>query len=101
MSDFANQQPLFRTTDPVTSSLAAEKLTRGGKRDSQKQQVLDYLRQHPGRWTSAEIAKYGHMERHMAARRLPDLEEDKLVQRCGTKYACSITGHAAVIWRLL
>lgn len=99
MPEFPNQQTLFRNTDPETSRLAAEDLTRRGKRGHQKQQILSYLKTCVGYETSAEIARWGQMDRHMVARRLPDLERDGLVERCGLG-ECRVTGHQAVTWRV-
>jgi|TARA_R110000824_G_scaffold7972_4_gene36392 predicted ArsR family transcriptional regulator len=87
---------LFRNTDPITSIQAAQFFQKSGARSSQKSTVLDFVRSHPA-LTSKEIAKALDMCRYAVARRLPDLESDGSVCKCGIK---QIGGERdAVTWR--
>ena len=94
---FLDSQPLARSSDPVTSHLAAEKFTKSGKRQSQKQMVLDAVRSFPGR-TSAELANLMRVSRYLPARRLPDLKADGLIVVGGMR-ECRITGERSLTWR--
>jgi len=38
------------------------------------------------------------MDRHMVARRLPDLERDKLIERSEMR-TCTASGRPAITWR--
>ena len=49
--------PLARTTDPVSSHLAAEAITASGLRASQKRAILEALRSHAEHCTSLELAR--------------------------------------------
>jgi erythromycin esterase-like protein len=97
-AEFPNRAPLAARGDPVTSTIAADELTRSGVRANQKRALLDWMRRDGGTRTSAEIAHHGGFDRYMAARRLPDLARDSLVRRCDPK-ACTVTGHLAVTWK--
>lgn len=88
-----------RCTDPVTSSIAADKITRSGVRGRQAAQVLDALRAYGLPVTSAELAVLADLDRYMVARRLPDLERQGHVTRMDYD-TCSVTGHKAVLWRV-
>lgn len=62
-----------RRCDPVSSHQAADEAERSGLIASQAEQTLAAVRAHPGR-TSREIAERSGLDRHMVARRLPELE---------------------------
>lgn len=66
---------LARRTDPETSHEAAERLVESGRHGSQKAVVYAALCEHPG-ITSKELALRANLDRHVVARRLPDLRED-------------------------
>src|SRR5580693_1525374 len=74
-----NRAPLARSSDPLSSHLAAAELERSGRRAGQKRALLEWLRGQSRPMTSAEIARASGMERHGVARRLPDCERDGLV----------------------
>ena len=94
---FANRAPIAAAGDPESSHQSAHELTASGKRDAQKKQVLEALVGMKQAVTSAELAEWAVLDRHMVARRLPDLEADLLVRRAG-KRNCRITGHEAIVW---
>ena len=101
---------LARRTDPITSHIAAADHVQSGANDKQKFLVLTFLRRYVASLnrypTSAELAdKYG-MDRHMVAKRLPDLEREGLVAKdeCMgqlTKRKCTVNGTTACIWKVL
>jgi hypothetical protein len=93
-----NHAPIASHRDPVSSHLAAAEITASGLRDSQKRIILDWLRGRATALTSAEISRDAGLDRHMVARRLPDLERDGLVQR-GAERTCTATGRRAITWR--
>jgi hypothetical protein len=94
----ANRAPLARSSDPLSSHLAAAEVTRSGRRGAQKRALLSWLRGRTTAMTSAEIAVAAEMDRYAVARRLPDLERDGLVVRCGMR-ECGATGRPSVTWR--
>lgn len=72
--------PRARTRDPLSSHAAADEGERSGRIGRQMQRVLDAIRATPG-MTSGELAARHGMDRHMVARRCPDLERRGLVRR--------------------
>ena len=97
---------LARTTDPVSSHLAAREHVESGRNESQKDEVLEMVRlafmfaTKP--ITSRELAAMFNAERYMVARRLADLKRDHLViQSPRTEMRkCRVSGRLAVTWRL-
>ena len=68
-----------KRNDPPTSAEAAEAIY-SGRYAEQKAIVLEACRDHPG-LTSKQLAKQCNLDRHMVARRLPDLALDHKVFR--------------------
>src|ERR1700693_2321979 len=97
--EFPNRAPLASRNDPVTSTLAAAKFTQSGNRASRKSELLEWLRSDGRILTSLENSSFscGRFERHDVAKRLPDLERDKLVRRCPERI-CSISGYQSITW---
>jgi hypothetical protein len=96
--DFKNEAPIARRSDPVGSHKAAAALNNSGRRNTQKETVLQALRQHPDK-TSAELHELsGELDRVTFARRLPDLETDGYAARSGERL-CAATGHTCVTWK--
>lgn len=88
-----------RESDPDTSVEAAHEIVSRGTLNSQCQAVLAALRARDGS-TSAEVGKLidcGQNSRHVAGRRLPDLESHGLVRR-GAARKCDATGRRAITW---
>jgi len=94
-SERVKPEQLARGTDPSTSHEAAEQLIQTGTASNQRDACLAVLRQQDGQ-TSAEI---GVMvgDRHMPARRLPDLKKLGLVRK-GEARVCRANGTRAVTW---
>jgi len=90
------ETPAARTNDPITSHVAAEKVTGSGLRHTNMLAVIDAVRAHPG-LTSAELAQYTQIERHEVARRLPEAARAHAVVK-GDKRQCSLTGNLALTW---
>jgi hypothetical protein len=90
------ETPAARNTDPETSHEAAEAITASGVRHRQAKDVARAVRFYPGR-TSAEIAALLMMQRHIPARRLPELETGGVVER-GPKRKCTVAGTNAITW---
>ena len=90
---------LFRSTDPSSSATAAEQLTRSGKADQLRSQVLASVRVNPG-LTSRELSvsneDVSHENFH---KRLPELERQGKVHRSEPR-ACRVTGRKATTWHL-
>lgn len=104
-----NQRTLFdddsvrgmhRRSDPVTSRIAAVEVLVSGRADNQRQAVLAIVQRHNG-LTSAEIGRLLDMPgaRHVAGRRLPELERLGLVHK-GQRRTCGANGTQAVTWWL-
>ena len=95
---FENAEPLARNSDDSTSHEAAAKLTRSGRRNSQKSAVLTAVRLYPGK-TAAELADAAGLKHAVCHKRLPDLARDGFVRKCETR-ECQATGSRATVWRL-
>ena len=85
-----------RATDPATSHEAAIDVERSGIAQTQRRECLRIIQKHPGR-TSAEIAALGGFNRHMPARRLPDLRKAGIVYN-GSSRICKERGTKALVW---
>jgi len=100
---------LVRRTDPLSSHRAADKADKGIKH--QNELCLEAVRKNPGS-TSAEIAEYLGVDRHMPARRLPGLRDSGLVLNwyrdsewanvggATEKFSrkCRVTGNRSMTW---
>ena len=84
------------TADPVTSDIAAERVEASGVAGSHRRACLAAVLAHPGS-TSAEIADFAGIERHQAARRLPELWKASLLSK-GARRKCSVNGTLQVTW---
>ncbi len=85
-----------RNTDPDTSHQAARDLVDSGAQAQQQAQVCAAVRQYPG-LTSRELAFSAALDRHMVARRLPELVADGLVVHGPTKI-CSHSRKRCQTW---
>jgi hypothetical protein len=92
-----DRAPLAANSDPLSSHLAAKRFTDSGARGRQKREFIAWLRGQTEPLTSAEIAAMGGFDRHSVARRLPDLERDRLVAR-GPMRRCRVAGTPAIVW---
>lgn len=98
--DRALRAPVAAKNDPATSKQAGAAITRSGQREGQCLGVLALLRQYP-RSTSLELAQKGRTyDRYIIARRLPELEQGKLIRKCGMK-KCGVSGKLATVWEAL
>lgn len=95
-------QPHSRTTDPISSYEAFDNLEMSGKHKTDKEKVYKELKQYYrkiGLPTSAELAKWSGLDRHMVAKRLPDLYRDGLVERSVNRCRkCAVSGVTAYVW---
>jgi len=91
--------PLAKRTDPWTSYAAGEKFHQSGRMDTQRQRVLQTLRQH-GPATGAELGVIMADDRYAAHRRLAELERMGLVERAGFR-KCNITRQKCQVWRAI
>jgi hypothetical protein len=55
-SHITRPAPLARNSDPASSHIAAREVTASGKRDSQRREILAWLRSHGTQVTSMELA---------------------------------------------
>lgn len=84
--------------DPQSSFQAAKRINLDGARHNQKAAVLRAVVRFGGH-TSRELAVLADLDRHLVARRLPDLESDQLVTRGATRVCKeSSKGLSAVTW---
>lgn len=88
--------PAARNSDPESSHLAAEHVTRSGKRGQQQTQATAAVRSFPG-CTSFELALKTDIDRYTLARRLPECVTAGSVRK-GEQRTCSITGRQALTW---
>ncbi len=96
---FPNRGPVAANADPASSHITGREITASGLRGRQKREVLKALHDCGNPPTSAEIADMYDLDRHMVARRLPDLKHDGLVEQ-GEMRTCKVTGRKAVTWRV-
>jgi len=83
-------EPMARSTDPLSSFLAADKVKASGAARKQREKVLAAVRlfASAGPRTAAEIAQEAHLDRFVVCRRMIDLVrldqviEHKKVRRC-------------------
>jgi CRP-like cAMP-binding protein len=87
---------MARATDPITSHQAAAQAEASGSAGCQRHKCLLAVRERPG-MTSAEVAIVAGVQRHTAARRLPELRGNGLV-RNGEKRDCQVCGTASMTW---
>ncbi len=87
---------LARTNDPSGSHEAAARIARSGVQAQQKQQTEAAVKRYPG-MTSMQLARTTGMDRHMVARRLPDLAKEGRVHR-GAKALCPISNITVCTW---
>ena len=92
--------PTSKTTDPVTSHIAEEKITASGKRQTHALIVLGFIRRYSDQ-TSGEIAAGLHavLNLYQVRRRLPDLEHLGLIEKSGTR-KCSQFDSLQCTWRV-
>lgn len=90
------EMPAARSTDPQSSHDAADAHTGSGARQRHIEIVVAQVRAFEG-LTSAEIAVRTGLERHEAARRLPDAEKAGAVRK-GMPRKCSISNKLVTTW---
>lgn len=66
---------MARASDHDSSHRAADQLEASGKAQAQRELVLRLVKRWPG-MTSAQLARLGEVDRHLVARRLPELRSD-------------------------
>ena len=88
--------PIARSSDPITSHIAASDVTGSGVRGCHMATIIDTVRRAPGR-TSAELAIICGLERHEAARRTSDAEKVGAIRK-GDPVKCTVSGRLAVTW---
>lgn len=96
MEALMSHMPIARNTDPVSSHVAAYDVTARGTRNRQQRIVFRAVVEHPGR-TSRELAALCPLDRYQVARRLPELEEVRMVQK-GPARECEVNKRLAVTW---
>lgn len=97
MTHSVDHIPPFRKSHPSSSRIAAADVTSSGRCTNQKHQILGWLHAQSRPFTSAEIAEAAGIDRHVVARRLPDLQHNGLVTRCSMR-TCQVTGRPALTW---
>jgi predicted ArsR family transcriptional regulator len=90
---------MARASDPESSHAAAAEHLASGANAAQRAACLAVMRTDSG-LTSDEIAEAAGLERHAAARRLPELERDGLVRR-GPIRLSMVGGRSGVTWTLV
>lgn len=96
--DRTSAKVLAARLDPDTSHIAAADVVKSGLVEANKAKLAAGLRKHRG-FTSRELAKMLHMDRHEVARRLPDLANEQPPRaRRGPVRNCSLGNRPAVTW---
>lgn len=86
----------YKKHGPATSKSAAIATEKSGRAAERRKLLLRAVQTRPGR-TSAELAVACTLDRHEAARRLPELREMGLV-RNGEARVCDVQGTKALTW---
>jgi len=94
MNDISST-PIARSSDPISSHLAAEEMTNSGKRGAQQRISADTVKRFPGH-TSLELSKLCGLDRYQLARRLSEIEN--LSVEKGPLRCCKISGRKAMTW---
>lgn len=84
-----------RSTDPITSHLAGEEVTKSGRRAKQQNAVFDLVTYNPGH-TASELSEFSNLDRYQIQRRLSDMDGVRV--RKGEPHECKVTGRLAVTW---
>lgn len=87
---------LARATDADGSHEAAALLVRSGRHAAQKDRTEAAVKRYPG-MTSMQLARVTGLDRHMVARRLPDLMKEGRAFR-GGKTVCPISNITVCTW---
>lgn len=83
-----------RTTDPITSHMAAAAIQ--GEASRQRVVIRKLVEEHPG-LTSQELAEHSDLDRYQIARRLPELRaKGKVIM--GHYRPCKVSGRQAHTW---
>jgi len=91
----SNRAPLAAAGDPITSHLAGEDVPRPRQPETG---IACVSQSQSEALSSAAIAAAAGLDRVGVARRLPDAERDRLVERCGVR-TCRVTGRPCLLWR--
>jgi len=94
--DLFEPRTMARTSDPSSSHEAARAIVESGGRAAQAAAVLEALRVH-GKSTSRGLSQASGIDRHVVARRLPELEREGRVRRT-EQILCPWAGRLAVGW---
>lgn len=93
------ESPIAAKVDPSTSHQAAKEITESGQREIQLRAVLGLVQKYP-LCTSLELARRSGLDRHMIARRLPELRAGHLVNQRSAR-CCTVSGKKAVTWEAI
>lgn len=85
-----------RRADPVTSHQAADHVEATGQAQREAAIVLRALRDFPGH-TSRELAELAGLDRHLVARRLPELRDAGHAEN-GPNKRCTSSAKTAMTW---
>jgi hypothetical protein len=88
--------PLYRSTDPSTSRMAAEAMVESGKIGRQEQIILDGIIHHPG-LTAAELSDYIPLRHDQTHKRLRGMVRKGLLVE-GPIRMCRKHGTQMVTW---
>lgn len=96
MSIYKSAAHLARRTDPETSKIAAENIVASGQADTQRNRVLDILKQYPEK-TARELSELSDMDYFAIQRRIGELEKLGLAARVRMRKD-SITNRMMTEW---
>lgn len=104
--DWTQQNARARHHDPASSKVAAHDMTATGRAKKQRAAVLRMVEETPG-LTSAELAERHKADRHMLARRLPELRDAGVLEENRERYGavgmlrtCTVKRSIAMTWTL-
>ncbi|HDZ14870.1 hypothetical protein LCGC14_1109560 [marine sediment metagenome] len=89
-----NFTPVSRRTDPLSSKQAEKEINGNGLRNRQQEVVFQAVRKYPNH-TSKELCAITGIDRHVVARRLPELFKR------GPSRKCNIGNRLAVTWAVV
>lgn len=94
--------PASRATDPRTSRIAEQRMTRTGARLRQRDVILRIMRDRGESMTACEVAAAsdGRLDRYAVSRRLPEMEKSGHVSRAGAR-PFRVYGSQQTVWRVI
>jgi hypothetical protein len=91
------ETPAARNSDPITSHLAAEEITRSGLRGNQQRQCAEAVKQFPGH-TCRELAALSRIPNEVLHKRLKECVTAGAIYHSAEPRECTVTRRKAMVY---